>query len=361
MAHYKVQTDRGLVEFDAERADLSHEEVEQVINQNTGGSSPEPKSSPILEKIIGKKAYVIASGPMNTAEKLLNATAEGLTPNPEVTNRPAIDVMRNAPAIGARSLAKVLPGFVSPESMATAAIAPALGAVGKGARALARPAGRFLGTAAEDLAGMVPGALREAFNDAGAIVGPGKKAASPLYEAGKVAAPTKRAVAVGLDKLEEIRDIAKTATDHRTLFDAATKLEKSNVLDPDIALAARKSMWKIKKTIPEDRFYEMLTKFNKVIKANPEMAKADKMYQKGLMSESLRSVFPKTAGGKASAWKTMMAGLSGVPAVFSPAALGATSTTAGLVGRKLLSPLIDAPIKPALTAVALLRSRRGKE
>lgn len=38
MAHYKVKTSHGTVEFDADRADLSQSEVEDVINENIGST-----------------------------------------------------------------------------------------------------------------------------------------------------------------------------------------------------------------------------------------------------------------------------------------------------------------------------------
>lgn len=357
MAHYKVQTDKGLVEFDADRADLSQSEVEQVINQNSGGQSQESSSPPFLQGLIGKKAYGIASRPMNTATKLLNLTAEKLTPDQEITNRPALDAVRNAPAIIARSASKVFPGFVSPESMATVGLAKGLGLAGEALGPAAKASLKWGGSQLEEMRGMMPDSLRTAFNDSSAIFAKGKKAASPFYEAGKNA-PTTRGVAVGLDKLSELRDVAKNATDHRTLVDAASQLEKYGALDPDIALAARKSIWQIKKSIPKDRFFEMLRKFDTVVKENASMASGDELYKRGLMAESLRSLVPRSENGKMALGKTIAGALSGIGSAISPLALGSAATTAGVLSRKILGPLMGSPVLPAMTATALLQAKR---
>lgn len=378
MAHYKVQTDKGLVEFDAERPDLSKQEVEQVINQNTGAS---PKETPLMQSVMGKmmgparaqKAYDALSVPMQKSQQGLEMMAQGLTPTPEVTGNPTMDVIRNYPAISARTLSKVAPGFISPESIASAAIAPVVGLAGKGVRAVARPVGRWAGTQLEELSGMVPGALKEAFNDATAIVAKGKKAAQPLYEAGKdymAGGPEVNPSAVfdekGIlqatpkDKIRELSDTIKTSLEHKEVVQAADQLADMGQLDPAQALKARKSIDRMirNKSAPLDTLFDMRGKIDKIVKSDPNFGQADLIHQKGMMAESLRSFLPKTANGKPSSWKTMMAGMSGIPAMFSPIALGTGSTLAGLVGRNVISPLINAPVRPAMTAAALLKAKR---
>lgn len=349
-----------------------------------GGDVAPPSDPPLMQNLMGKMlgpdraktVYDTMSIPMQMSKQGLEGMAQELTPSPETTGRPAIDVVRNYPAISARTLSKVAPSFISPESMATAAIAPAIGLAGKGVRAVARPAGRWAGAQMEDLAGMVPGSLKEAFNNAGAMLAKGKKAAQPFYESGKVVSQEGKSVnpsavfdengilsAVPDKKIKKLSDTIKNSLDHKEVVQAADELADMKNLHPADALKARKSIDQMikKKSAPLDTLFAKRSKMDAIVKSSPDLATGDALHQKGMMAESLRSLFPKTQGGKASSWKTMMAILSGKAPIFSPVALGSASTGAGLVGRKLLSPLIDAPSSPAMTAVSLLRSKRGKE
>lgn len=324
--------------------------------------------------MIGK-AWGALGVPEKMASQGLNQMAQMAAPQQEVTGNLLRDLAANAPKIGLESLAKVAPSFISPESILTAGAAKVAQPLLKGVRSIAKPVGRVGGEKLEEMQGMFPGSLREAYNNAGAMFGKGRKAASPFYEEGKLVAQGKKPVnASGVfdekgvynagasarsSRVDELRQVAHEATDNRKLFDAATELDRSGALEPDVALAARKAMWKIKKSIPDERFYEMLDKFNKVIKANPAMAKADELYIKGRMAESLRDVFPRNTKGTPSIFKFGIAALAGLKGLLStPVALGAGSTALGLAGRKVISPLIDSPVRAAMTAVSLLKSKR---
>lgn len=52
MAHYKVQTDKGTIEFDSPHADLNKDEVEQIINQNSG-TAPKPTQPNTMQSMLG--------------------------------------------------------------------------------------------------------------------------------------------------------------------------------------------------------------------------------------------------------------------------------------------------------------------
>lgn len=364
-------------DLEIKRKRLRYLELKQKESASASETSVEPPQSMIGKgwQALGEPARLAGQG----LNQMGDIAGQALTPNPEVTGNLPRDIAMNSHKIMNESmmgaLAKVAPGFVSPEAGLGAIAGPALGAIGRGARTLAKPLGRHLGEQAEGWAGMVPGSLREAFNNSGAMFAKGKKAASPHYEEGKMFAegmrpsPTSgvfdkggvfRAKASGdVAQIEELREIAKGATDHRTLFDASLKLDKLGALEPDMALEARKAMFKIKNTIPKTKFIETLNRFGKIISSNPSMAEGDRLFKKGLMAESLRQVFPKNKHGTTSAFKTAMSMFAGIPGLASsPVALGAGSTAMGLAGRKVISPLIDSPSRAAMTAVALLKSKR---
>lgn len=249
---------------------------------------------------------------------------------------------------GMRTLGKVAPEFISRGAMVTGAVAPALGMAGKGIRAIAKPVGRWGGAQLEDLAGMVPGSLREAYRSGfGAFKG-GKKAASPLYDAAKDSRGMN--LFKGMYKPEEIVDKARET------------LSKGIQLTPTEGLSYRKAVSSLMKSgrYVKDELVAMRAEADAIAKSSKFIKEADEVHQKGMMAESLRSLLPKTAQGKSSSWKTMMAGLSGMSPLWSPIALGTGSAIAGKIG-KIMSGVINQPVKSGLTAVGILNALRKRD
>lgn len=360
-------------DLDTKRKRLRYLELKQKASMGAQAVQSAPEEAP--RSMIGK-AWNTAGIPMRKSEEGLEMLAQMMTPSPEFTGNLPRDLIKNYPTMSARTLSKVAPSFISPETLLGGALAKPISSIGKATRSVARPAGRWLGAQLEEFDGMIPGSLREAFVDSSAMFGKGKKAAQPFYNEGKVVRPggptinpsavfDEKGILKGLpDKeIKQLQETMKNSLEHKDVVQAADRLADAGALDPADALKARKSIDRMirTKSAPLDTLFDKRKKIDKIVKSDANLSKGDELHEKGMMSESLRSVFPKTAGGKPSSWKTMMAGLSGIPALFSPAALGATSTLAGLAGRKLISPLIDAPRKATMSAVALLRQRMKEE
>lgn len=322
---------------DQARAELARRELERRSNQDQTpvdqfASFPEVSSLLNSNKSLGGKAWDALKIPAQMSQRGLNSIA-GAMPNPEFTGNLPMDLIKHFPKVEAEIAAEAAPGFINRASIVTAGASKLLGAFGK----TLSPIGRGLATQAEDWAGIRPeGSLTEAAKDASLIFAPGKKAASPMYEAAK----TTGGIA---DKLRRIPGKAK-------FLRVADKLADQGALPPENALEGRKIAGKLLDkgggVFTEDYLRGLVDKFSAIAKSNENIAAGDVAHRRGLMANAIRSIAPKNVGGRASPFKVAEAmalahlGPLGkaVGLMFSPLALGLGATGAGIAGRVAANP-----------------------
>lgn len=306
------------------------------MNYKSTAPKPQPQG-------FGGKVWDALAKPEQLSRQGLSQLAQ-MVPQGQVTGNLPADLVRGAPRIAADTLAQVAPGFVSRGSILTAGAAPALRVVGKAAAPLARGVASNL----EDWAGIRPeGSLEAAAKDPLLMFRRGKSAAKPLYEAAQKELPYEQTIFKGI---ADNKSVADKAID---MLDNGAKLE------PQEALIARKALDATKKKYSGDAFSYYRGQLDRIAKGNADIAQADPKYLQGLRATALRSLFPKNVGGRASPFKVGEAialanmGPLGKAAslAFSPAALGAGASAAGVAGRIASNPA------SAVTALQLLRRK----
>lgn len=289
------------------------------------GSFQEAKNVMSSDQSKTGKAWDMLNVPSQMSSRGLQGLA-GMVPQPEPTGNLPMDLIKGTPKIAADTLAEAAPSFINRTSMLLGGAAKAAKAVSP----LARAVGSGVANQAEQITGSVPGSVKAAFNDPTLIFAKGKKAASPLYEAAKTSEVAKQ-----LSKIPEKDKFIQVADD----------LADKGVLPPESALEGRKIADKLLSKgggkFQEDYLRGLRNKFDEIAKSNENIAKADPMFNRGRMAESLRNLMPQNKHGGASAFKMgIMAGLEqmGIPgkvalAAMSPAVSGAAATAGGMATR----------------------------
>lgn len=346
------------------KRDYSKLSNETLLELKSGQSSKQPVRMDLGQAIDSVKN---AEGVLGTANALLKApekmSREGLSQIAEMTpesiggpmtgNRFA-DVARGTPKVIAETLAETAPEFVSKAAMLTAGAAKAA----KVGAPLAKAVIRGFGKQAEQISGAAPGSLEAAYKDSTLIFDRSKKAASPLYEAGKAEIPKGTNLFDGMYKPEQIVDAAKEYMAKGGKLEAPEALMYRKAID-----SLLKSKRYIKDALLADREVA-----DAIVKTSENLSKADSTFKRGIMAESLRNIVPQNKYGGASAFKMgIMTALEGmarsgntgkvaarlIGASISPAVQGVTATGAGLVGRYGVAPLANTP-RAAASATAVL-------
>lgn len=203
----------------------------------------------------------------------------------------------------------------------------------------------------ESLSGAMPGSLKAAYERPGLVAGRGKKAISADYQTLKTDAGNfRQELMFKKTKAGELK-----ALEHKDFVNNANNAKN---LTPIEALEARKSLDKIKRTLPPETFNSMRDKFDKVAKES--FASADKSYKDAITSESLRQILPQNKYGGTSAFKTALATTiskladdnSGIAANvvasgFSPAVQGLVAAGTGAVAKAGARSIVPAALASA--------------
>lgn len=275
-------------------------------------------------KGIGTKTWESLAVPAQTASKILGYLASQV-PEGQITGNMASDIARGSPRILANTVAQAAPGFINRTALLTAGASKALQAL--------RPVGSAIGQGVagqlESATGSNPGSLARAWNDPSLIFAEGKKAAGPLYEAGK-------AEMQGANIFKDLYkpdEIVQTAQDY---------LSKGGKLEPAEALIYRKALDILgrSRNVVKDALVGMRQGADEAVKASENMSGADKAFQRGLDAESLRKLVPSNKYGGASAFKMGIMGLLGPSwaGLLSPVVHGALSTAGGVALRAMTNP-----------------------
>lgn len=339
MPRYKITAPDGNSYIVTAPDGATQDQVLGYAKMNYRGAS-KPAAPP---QTLAGKAWDALQKPEQLSRQGLTQLAQ-MIPQGKVTGNLPADLVRGAPRIAADTMAQVAPGFVSRGSILSAGAAPAIGAIGKAAAPLARGVAEGL----EDWAGIRPGgSLEAAAKDPLLMLRHGKSAAKPLYEAAQ-------------KELPYDQTIFKGVADNKSVADKAIDIiDKGGKLEPQEALIARKALDATRKKYSGDAFSYYRGKLDGIAKSNADIAKADPTYLQGLRASALRSLFPKNVGGRASPFKvgealalSQLGPLGKVASLaFSPAALGAGASAAGLAGRIASNPA------SAVTALQFLRRK----
>ena len=329
-------------------------------------SMPIPQDAGTLNR---KTKYLTI--PQKLAQEGLSQLAD-MVPNPEPTGKEGMiskaarmvipeltmipkgtlgDLARGAPKVVTETLKEEAPGFVSRGSILTLGATKAAGALARPAKALLRG----IGKQGESLSGSVPGSLEAAYKDSSLMFGKGRKAASAAYEAAKA-------------KLPGFQTGGKLKTNAR-LFNEALKKAEEGTLHPIEALEARKAADALyeSKQYAKEPIRQGRKGFDEAVKSVKELGEADKQFKRGIMSESLRNVFPQNKYGGASAFKVgIMTALHalGIPgkaasALLSPIVQGTAATGTGVAARQVIAPLLKGTNAVGLSGVLQERRKKG--
>lgn len=304
--------------------------------QDPTASFPEMSAVTNSNQSLAGKAWDALQVPSQMASRGLKSIASAV-PQPEPTGNLPMDLLKGTPRIAADTLAQAAPGFVNRASILTAGASKALQAL--------RPIGSAIGQGVagqlESATGANPGSLGRAWNDSSLIFGAGKKAAGPLYEAGK-------AEMQGANLFKDMwkpDEIVQTAQDY---------LSKGGQLEPAEALIYRKALDVLgrSRNVVKDGLVAMRQDADAAVKASTNMSEADAAFRRGLDSESLRKLVPQNKYGGASAFKMGIMGLLGphYAGLLSPAVHGAVATAGGLASRVATNPAAAVASKEALAS-----------
>lgn len=293
---------------------------------DTSGSFPEARAIANSDASLPQKAWQGLQVPAQMAQRGLEGISEGLKPEPEITGNLARDVAMNYPSVSANVLSKVAPAFVDRASILTAGASKALKAISP----IGSAVGQGIAGQLESVTGSNPGSLGRAWNDPTLIFGKGKKAAGPLYEAGKAE----------MEGANIFKDMYKP---DEIVSTAQEYLSKGGKLEPAEALIYRKALDILGKSrnVVKDGLVAMRQGANEAVKASENMSAADAAFRRGLDSESLRKLVPSNKHGGASAFKMGIMSLLGpnYAGLLSPVVHGAISTAGGVVGRVATNPM----------------------
>lgn len=304
------------------------------------GMAPQPKPS------LMKQGWDALAVPEQKSREGLQMIAQAVSPQTQVTGNLPRDIAMNIPRIGAETLAETAPGFISRGAILTAGAlkgakmaAPAIKAVGRGAA-----------RAAESISGLeykTPGILQEAASGSGVLFAPGRKAAGPLYEAGKEGS--------------QVSPVLAKIPGKKEFVEKAYEMAQKGKLKPIEALEARKELASMKKNVTGEFFRKATEKFNNISK--PAFQEADEAFSKGLRADELRRILPVNKSGGTSIMKSTLGTIAGaIPAMaMSPIVQGTVATGVGAMARAA-APLVNAPVTTAgAIEVLKLTTAKAKE
>jgi hypothetical protein len=314
-----------------EELELLQLERERAIA--SGQFKPQASAKPSL---MGR-AWDVLKVPEQKSREGLQMLA-GMVPKPEPTGNLPLDLAVGAPRVAADTMAEAAPGFISRGSLVTGGLFKGLGAARQATRAIGRGVARNL-ESASGLEHRAPGVLREAFKDPTLLFAKGKEAASKAFKVVKEAAGS-------------TKSLTEDLLSHKNIVEKAQELSKAGQLSAAEAHVARRSVDALMKSkeYSRDALLEARKLFNKVVKADPAFAKADKMYERAVKAEGMRNVFPQNKLGGASPFRAgigsamlmMPGGKVLAPLLLSPFVQGATATGLG-IGARAASPLLSKP------------------
>lgn len=273
--------------------------------------------------MIGK-AWDALKLPEELSREGLGMIADAV-PGAEPTGNVVRDVALNTPKILAETLADTAPEFISRDAIVTA------GAL-KGAKLaapVAKAAGRQLAKGAEAISGLEykdPGILRKAFSNRKIISGPSSEKVRGMYE--------------GLIDKSQVRQTFARSTDPKDLVKEAMQAIDEGTLTPSEALIARRTLDKIKKTLPDYSFREMRDAFDGIAKTITK--DADVAFSAAKKTDALRNIFPQNKLGGTSIAKSFLGSLAGIApmAAMSPLVQGSVATGLG-IGSRAVAPLLE--------------------
>lgn len=301
-----------------------------------------------LKPSLMNQAWNVLAVPEQKSREGLQMIARGIGSQyaPEVTGNLPRDIAMNVGRIGTETLAETAPGFVSRGAILTAGALKGL----KVAKPAIKAAGRGIARAAESISGLeykTPGILQEAASGSGVLFAPGRKAAGPLYEAGKEGS--------------QVRPILSKIPGKKEFVEKAYDLAQKGKLKALEALEARKELASMKKSVTGEFFRKATEKFNEI--AKPAFQVADEAFSKGLRADELKRFLPVNKMGGTSIAKSTLGTIAGAlpMAAMSPIVQGTVATGVGAASRAA-SPLINNPVTTAGIIQALkLTKEKAKE
>jgi hypothetical protein len=289
-----------------------------------------------------KRGWDALKKPAEMSQQGLEMLSEELKPTPEFTGNLPRDVIKNYPSFSASVLSKVAPGFINRASLVGMGLTSGL--QGIAAIPKVQEAASEIGGQLESAAGSPKGTLKQGFESVKNFFGPGRKAASPVYESARP-----------FTEHPELKNIL----DNKEYIDKARQLAEEGKLAPFEAFKARQGTDSLvgKKSIVQDAVHQLRDVFDPIAKSDSRIAQGDEMFQKGLRNEALRGLLPKNKYGTTSAFKTgIMAAVPGMGWALSPIVQGAGATGLGALVR--MNPAIGGVISRLL---AEMRQRETQQ
>lgn len=332
--------------------------TDQVVDQEQSqpkqeGSFPEARAILNSDASLPQKAWQGFQVPAQMAQRGLQQMSEGLKPTPEFTGNLPRDIAMNYPSFSANVLSKVAPTFVDRASIVTAGASKLLQA----ARPIGSVIGKEIAGGLESATNANPGSLGRAWNDATLIFGKGKKAAGPMYEAGKAELEQGASIFKDMYKPDEI---ISTAQDY---------LSKGGKLEPAEALVYRKALDVAgrSRNVVKDGLVAMRGEADAMAKASDNISAGDAAYRRGLDAESLRRWVPQNKYGGSSAFKMAMMGFltkalgPAGAGLLSPVVHGGLATAGGLASKVATNPSAAVTGRALITQYVEHRIHEGNQ
>lgn len=301
-----------------ELLELEEQEYNDSLNQKPQG--------------MVSKGWDALKKPEELSRKGLGMITEAITPSMKKIESGKASIPGIAARAGMESLTEVAPSFVDRTSLLTAG---GLGMV-KAAKEPIKAAGKFVGNMAEEISGLTyktPGVLKETFNDPSLIFAKGLDSARKLYREAKGLTP-------------QIRDELKQIFDKSDTVQKALQFARDGSLSADEALEARHILKSIKKAISPIAFDAAEDTLNAV--AKQKFGGADTAFSRGIKAENMRRWLPINKSGTPSLAKGVaMSVMPKLAYVAPPIVQGLGAAGLGL-SRKLVSPMINNPVKSAI-------------
>lgn len=333
-------------------------EQDDFVADDFQADEPSPKKAEVKKpdskaRSLFKKAVEKAYMPKEAAQRGINQLADFIPEPIEPTGNLPLDIALGAPSILSKALVKstgrVASEAVDPLSLLTAGAAKGIKYLKPGIKAV----GKTIGKGLEALSGLehkTPGVLGEAVQNPGLMFSRGKEFAGKAFDVAKNA----------LGKTASITD---DVIENKGIIDKATELAKAGKLDAADAHTARKAIDSLRgsKAISAEALTQRRKIFDAIVKANKQYEKADKLYQKAVKGEALRSLLPQNKYGGASAFKTGIASVAlPISPLFSPLVQGLGASSLGVL-KKAVSPFINSPSKAyAASAMRNILKERQK-
>ncbi len=213
-------------------------------------------------------------------------------------------------------------------------------------RPLLAPIGKSIADVAEKGSGLTyktPGVLADTFQMPSKLFAPGVEKAREIY------GETETGVRPGLSG-------EKT---HQDFVDKALDMAKSGDITPTEALEARKSLDRIRKTVPGSYYRAARETLDGI--AKKDFAIADKVYGQGVKSDNMRNLFPLNKGGTPSLLKMGVGTMAkGAIPLLSPLVQSSLASGAGALD-KLATTTAKSGILNGTAAANLATTKSGNQ